>query len=58
MPYVAENRGSITGVVCGVVEAPRFAELSPIFFDDRIPPDGILLRDSREAPTLCVVGGM
>lgn len=57
MPYVAENRGSITGVVCGV-EVPKLAELSPIFFDDRIPLDDILLKDSREAPTLCVVGGM
>lgn len=55
MPYVAENRGSI-GVVCGV-EVPRLAELSPIFFDDKIPPDGVL-KDSREAPMLCVVGGM
>lgn len=56
MPYVAENRGSI-GVVCGV-EVPRLAELSPIFFDDKMPLDGILLKDSREAPTLCVVGGI
>lgn len=57
MPYVAENRGSITGVVCGV-EAPRLAELRPIFFDARIPPDGILLKDSRDAPMPCVVGGI
>lgn len=57
MPYVAENRGSITGVVCGV-ELPRLAELRPIFFDARIPLDGILLKDSREAPMPCVVGGI
>jgi len=56
LPYVAENRGSI-GVVCGV-ELPKLAELSPIFFDDKIPPEGILLKDSREAPMLCVVGGI
>lgn len=47
----------MTGVVCGV-DVPKFAELSPIFFDARIPPDGILLKDSRDAPIPCVVGGM
>lgn len=57
MPYVAEKRGSIAGVVCGV-EEPKFAELRPIFFEASIPPDGILLKDSRDAPTPCVVGGI
>lgn len=54
---MAENRGSIIGVVCGVIE-PKFAELRPIFFDVIIPLDCRRLNDSRDAPIPWVVGGM
>jgi hypothetical protein len=37
------------GVVWGGVP-PKLAELRPIFLEPRMPLDGILLRDSRDAP--------